>query len=68
MNMEFCDLNCEYAEWPEDEGLDGSGSCRTFQAIFCTKKARHVHKNMPCAEKKKKESRPPPVAEEGRPS
>jgi len=63
-DMEFCDLNCEYARWPEDEGLDGSGSCRTFQAIYCTKMERHVHKNMPCAEKKKRESQSP-VTEEG---
>ena len=57
--MDFCDLNCQYATWPEDETLDGSGSCRTFQAIYCTIKKRHVHKNMPCHEKQKrqKESR-----------
>jgi hypothetical protein len=51
--MDFCDLNCVHAEWPEDESLDGSGSCRTFQAIYCKKKKRHVHKNMPCPEKSK---------------
>lgn len=51
--MDFCDLKCEHAEWPEDESLDGSGSCRTFQAIYCKKKNRHVHKNMPCPEKSK---------------
>lgn len=51
--MEFCDLNCVYATLPEDEGLDGSGSCRTFKALYCTAKKRHVHKNMPCHEKKK---------------
>jgi len=65
--MEFCDLNCDYATWPEDEALDGSGSCLTFQAIYCTKKARHVHKNMPCPDKKKRENRCP-QAEAGRPS
>jgi hypothetical protein len=42
-----------HAEWPEDKSLDGSGSCRTFQAIYCKKKKRHVHKNMPCPEKSK---------------
>ena len=51
--MEFCDLNCEYAAWPEGESLDGAGSCRTFQAIYCKKKNGHVHKNMPCSEKSK---------------
>ncbi len=53
--MEFCDLNCRYATWPEKEALDGSGSCRVFQAIHCAKKSRHVHKNMPCPEKEKRE-------------
>ena len=52
--MEFCDLNCRYASWPEDKAVDGSGSCRTFQAIYCAKKKRHVHKNMPCMDKKKR--------------
>jgi hypothetical protein len=58
IDMEFCDLNCEYAEWPSDDSLDGSGSCRTFQAIYCKKKNRPVHKNMPCPEKSKKEEDP----------
>jgi hypothetical protein len=52
--MEFCDLNCEFADWPKGDSLDGSGSCYTFQAIYCEKKERHVQKNMPCPEKKKK--------------
>ncbi|RJR38528.1 MAG: hypothetical protein C4576_22200 [Desulfobacteraceae bacterium] len=51
--MEFCDLKCRYADWPKDDALDGSGSCRTFQALFCLKKKRTVHKNAPCAEKEK---------------
>jgi len=52
--MEFCDLHCRYARWPEDRAVDGAGSCRTFQAVFCEKKGRLVHKNAPCSEKKKK--------------
>jgi hypothetical protein len=61
MTMEFCDLQCRYAQWPEDEAVDGSESCRTFQAVFCTKKARLVPKNAPCLEKEKgkKTSRDP---------
>jgi hypothetical protein len=53
--MAFCDFACKYATWPKGESLDGSGSCRTFQAIYCKKKKRHVHKNMPCPEKEKME-------------
>jgi hypothetical protein len=49
--MKFCDLNCEHARWPEKASLDGAGSCRTFQAIYCKKQKGHVHKNMPCTEK-----------------
>lgn len=47
--MRWCDMTCEDAAAPRDEALDGSGSCRTFQAVYCGKLARHVHKNMPCA-------------------
>ena len=57
--MEFCDFNCRYARWPEDSAVDGAGSCRTFQAVFCEKRNRLVHKNAACSEKKKK---PPRVA------
>lgn len=49
--MEFCDLTCRHAEWPKQEALDGSGSCRTFQALYCQKKNRLVQKNAPCLEK-----------------
>jgi len=49
--MPFCDLQCRHARWPEAEGLDGSGSCRTFLALFCEKHRRLVHKNAPCADK-----------------
>ena len=45
---EFCDLNCRHAEWPRQDSLDGSGSCRTFQALYCKKLKRNVHKNGPC--------------------
>lgn len=57
--MEFCDMKCRYAEWPKEEGLDGSASCRTFQAILCKKRGRVVHKNAPCPEKENR-SQPPP--------
>jgi len=59
--MEFCDMNCIYAEWPKDKALDGSASCRTFQALFCRKKKNIVYKNGPCKEKKKR-----PPAKSGR--
>jgi hypothetical protein len=52
--MEFCDLTCRYARWPEDRAVDGAESCRTFQAVFCEKRGCLVHKNASCAEKKKK--------------
>jgi hypothetical protein len=61
--MEFCDFNCRYARWPKEEALDGSGSCRTFQAIFCKKKNRPVHKNAPCPEKEKAHRRDPETGE-----
>ncbi len=55
--MEFCDMSCVHASWPEDEALDGSGSCRTFQAVYCKKKTQIVHKNMPCRDKEKEQKK-----------
>jgi len=54
--MNFCDMTCKYAEWPADDALDGSASCRTFQAIYCRKKEKVVHKNGPCMDKEKRPS------------
>jgi hypothetical protein len=47
----FCDLMCKYAEIPKDTAVDGSGSCRTFVALYCNLKRSLVHKNMPCSQK-----------------
>jgi hypothetical protein len=52
----FCDLMCEYAEAPKETGIDGSGSCRTFVALYCSAKKSLVHKNMPCRQKVMKSS------------
>ena len=49
--IQFCDLRCEFAEFPKQENLDGSKSCRTFAALYCTKLERIVSKNAPCAVK-----------------
>ena len=46
--MRFCDLKCPHASFPAMSGLDGSGSCRTFAALYCAKLERLVHKNAPC--------------------
>ena len=55
--MKFCDMQCEHAEWPKEEAVDGSGSCRTFQALYCKKKDQLVHKNLPCPEKAQRKDR-----------
>lgn len=46
----WCDMMCPDADWPKEEGLDGSGSCRTFLAVFCNKYNRIHTKNAPCLE------------------
>ncbi len=54
--MKFCDLKCPYADFPRRDAVDGSGSCRTFAALYCSLLKRLVHKNAPCrvpAEEKK---------------
>ncbi len=44
----WCDMECSEADWPQDEALDGSGSCRTFLAVYCHKYDRINTKNGPC--------------------
>jgi hypothetical protein len=44
----FCDLKCEHASFPKEEGIDGSKSCRTFVALWCDILEQYVTKNAPC--------------------
>jgi len=46
--IRFCDLRCPQAEFPKEEGIDGSGTCRTFLAIWCNQLQKYVTKNAPC--------------------
>lgn len=46
--IDFCDLYCRHAEFPKEEAVDGSGSCRTFIALYCTLKRTLVAKNKIC--------------------
>jgi hypothetical protein len=46
--IKFCDLRCESASFPEETALDGSGSCRTFIALWCNQLQKYVTKNSPC--------------------
>lgn len=47
--FKWCDLSCEHASFPEEEHLDGSGTCQTFIALYCKKLKKIVTKNAPCA-------------------
>lgn len=42
---------CKYARIPEQEAVDGAGSCMTFTALYCERKNCLVHKNLPCKKK-----------------
>ena len=46
--IKFCDLRCEFAEFPSETAIDGSGTCRTFMALYCKKLNKYVTKNAPC--------------------
>jgi hypothetical protein len=46
--IKFCDLRCEMADFARDEAIDGSGSCRTFMALWCKQLNKYVTKNAPC--------------------
>ena len=45
----FCDPRCEHAAFPEDKDIDGSGSCRTFSALWCNEIEEYVTRNAPCS-------------------
>jgi thiamine-phosphate pyrophosphorylase len=47
--VKFCDLRCEHADFPHLNAIDGSGSCRTFSAVWCKRLGEHVTKNAPCS-------------------
>ena len=49
--IDFCDLRCQYAEFPKSEAIDGSGSCRTFVGLYCALKKSLVMKNKICDSK-----------------
>jgi len=44
----FCDPRCEHASFPKEEAIDGSGSCRTFSALWCDLLQEYVTRNAPC--------------------
>ena len=46
--IKFCDLRCEHADFAKQDALDGSGTCRTFAALWCKQLKKHVTKNAPC--------------------
>ena len=46
--IKFCDLRCDKAEFPKEKAIDGSNSCRTFMALWCSQLEKHVVKNAPC--------------------
>jgi len=46
--IKFCDLRCEFAEFPREDAVDGSKSCRTFMALWCSQLEKLVTKNAPC--------------------
>ena len=46
--IKFCDLKCEYAKFPEERAIDGTGSCNTFIGLWCDKLEKYVTKNAPC--------------------
>jgi hypothetical protein len=48
MQQPWCDMMCPHAEWPKDEALDGSKSCRTFIAVYCSKHDQITQKNGVC--------------------
>lgn len=46
--IKFCDMRCEFADFPKEDAVDGSKSCRTFMALWCNELKKYVTKNAPC--------------------
>ncbi|MBD3223142.1 MAG: hypothetical protein GF313_00320 [Caldithrix sp.] len=46
--IKFCDLRCPHASFPNEDSVDGSGTCRTFIALWCEQLNKYVTKNAPC--------------------
>lgn len=46
--IQFCDMRCKHADFAKEDKIDGSNSCRTFAAIWCSLLEQHVTKNAPC--------------------
>ncbi len=53
-DIKFCDLNCRFASFPDNNALDGA--CRREISLFCAKYKRLVPKNAVCPDFKKKET------------
>jgi len=47
--IKFCDMHCEHARFPDSNDIDGSRSCQTYLAIWCTQLKAYTTKNAPCA-------------------
>jgi hypothetical protein len=45
----FCDMKCEFARFPQNDDIDGSRSCQTYLAIWCSQLEQYTTKNAPCA-------------------
>lgn len=44
IKIKWSDLKCQYARFPDKEAIDGSGSCRTFVALYCELLKKYVTK------------------------
>ncbi|MBD3167273.1 hypothetical protein GF324_11785 [bacterium] len=47
-DLKWCTMSCPHANWPRDN-VDGSRSCRTFNAVWCDLLRQHVTRNTPCS-------------------
>lgn len=46
--IRWCDPRCEYSQFPEKGDIDGSRSCQTYLALYCSKLNTYVTRNAPC--------------------
>ncbi|GAB4174898.1 MAG: hypothetical protein Kow00108_09940 [Calditrichia bacterium] len=46
--LKWCDPRCNYARFPDNDSIDGSRSCQTYLALYCTELKKYVTRNAPC--------------------
>jgi hypothetical protein len=48
LSLQYCDMTCPEADFPQSADVDGAGSCMTFAAVWCRRLREYTTKNAQC--------------------